>query len=90
VAFTIQQFVVLAAANSLVMLIYVIFRRSIGEVVVIGNAFFFVLLFSLLVTLFDRYRQVYLMRFGSGKDFPLHQDDSDKLVRSDSTNTSSN
>lgn len=30
-----------------------------------GNGLFFVLLLTLLVTLFDHYRQVYLMRFGS-------------------------
>jgi hypothetical protein len=39
--------------------------------VVVTNALFFVLLFSLLITLFDRYRQVYLMRF-EGKE-TVHQ-----------------
>jgi hypothetical protein len=45
------------------MLVYTVFRRSLGDPVSIMNALFFVLLFSLLITLFDRYRQVYLMRF---------------------------
>jgi hypothetical protein len=47
------------------MLIYTVIRRSLGDLVIITNALFFVLLFSLLITLFDRYRQVYLMRFGT-------------------------
>jgi len=40
--------------------------RTIYELPVrFANAIFFVLLFSLLITLFDQYRQVYLMRFSS-------------------------
>ena len=62
-AFTLQQFVVLVGVNSLLMLVYTVFRRTLGDPVSILNALFFVLLFSLLITLFDRYRQVYLMRF---------------------------
>ena len=64
-AFTLGQFIVLVSINSLVMLAYSILRTVLGDRVGIANAIFFVLLFSLLVTLFDRYRQVYLMRFGS-------------------------
>ena len=64
-AFTMQQFVILFFVNSLVMLIYTILRRLLGDPVSITNALFFVLLFSLLITLFDRYRQVYLMRFST-------------------------
>jgi hypothetical protein len=64
-AFTMQQFVVLFSVNTLVMLFYTILRRLIGDPVSIANALFFVLLFSLLITLFDRYRQVYLMRFSA-------------------------
>jgi hypothetical protein len=67
VAFTLQQFVVLVSANSFVMLVYVLFRRMAGDYVAMGNAIFFVVLFSLLVTLFDHYRQVYLMRFSEGE-----------------------
>lgn len=64
-AFTLWQFIVLAAVNSLVMLVYTILRTAIDGPVDFANAIFFVLLFSLLITLFDRYRQVYLMRFRS-------------------------
>ncbi len=77
VAFTLLQFVVLVSTNSLVMLVYVLVRRTVGDVVSAGNAFFFVLLFSLLVTLFDRYRQVYLMRFGSGEVSSQHPEEKD-------------
>jgi len=71
-AFTLQQFVVLAGVNSLLMLVYTVFRRSLGDPVSIMNALFFVLLFSLLITLFDRYRQVYLMRFGT-REIPVQE-----------------
>lgn len=66
-AFTMQQFFVLLGVNSLLMLVYSVLRSTLGDLVVVTNALFFVLLFSLLITLFDRYRQVYLMRF-EGKE----------------------
>jgi hypothetical protein len=62
-AFTMLQFVVLAAANSAALLVYSILRNVIGDRVIFTNALFYVILFSLLITLFDRYRQVYLMWF---------------------------
>ena len=65
-AFTLLQFVVLAAANSAALLVYSILRNVIGDRVIFTNALFYVILFSLLITLFDRYRQVYLMRFSGG------------------------
>jgi hypothetical protein len=65
IAFTMGQFIVLVLVNSLMMLAYAILRSMFEGPVGIANAIFFVLLFSLLITLFDRYRQVYLMRFGS-------------------------
>ena len=49
-AFTLQQFVVLAGVNLLLMLVYTVFRRSLGDPVSIMNALFFVLLFSLLIS----------------------------------------
>ena len=61
--FTLWQFLVLVSANSLVMLVYIFLRIAFDDPVSLANAIFFVLLFSLLVTLYDRYRQVYLMRF---------------------------
>jgi hypothetical protein len=63
-AFTLWQFIVLAAVNSAVMLVYAALRTRFEDPVSIANVLFFVLLLTLLVTLFDRYRQVYLMRFG--------------------------
>jgi hypothetical protein len=74
-AFTLQQFIVLAGVNSLLLLLYTIMRRTLGDPVSIMNGLFFVLLFSLLITLFDRYRQVYLMRFS--KHETAHQSSED-------------
>ncbi len=65
-AFTLRQFLVLAVVNSAVILVYSALRTRYEDPVSIPNALFFVLLLTLLVTLFDRYRQVYLMRFGPG------------------------
>jgi len=65
IKYAIQQFIGLAFANSLVMLTYSILRTIYELPVRFANAIFFVLLFSLLITLFDQYRQVYLMRFSS-------------------------
>jgi hypothetical protein len=63
-AFSLWQFVVLAVVNLGLILGYALLRTRFDEPVGIANALFFVLLLTLLVTLFDRYRQVYLMRFG--------------------------
>ena len=65
VAFTLRQFIVLAVVNAAVILSYAALRTSFEDPVSIANVLFFVLLLTLLITLFDRYRQVYLMRFGS-------------------------
>ena len=73
-AFTMQQFFVLLGVNSLLMLVYSVLRRTLGDLVVITNAIFFVVLFSLLITMFDRYRQVYLMRF-STREIPAQEID---------------
>jgi hypothetical protein len=62
-AFTLWQFIVLAVVNSAVMLAYAALRTGLENPVSIANVLFFVLLLTLLVTLYDRYRQVYLMRF---------------------------
>ena len=55
---------VMAVVNLGLILAYAFLRSRFDDPVSIGNALFFVLLLTLLVTLFDRYRQVYLMRFG--------------------------
>jgi hypothetical protein len=62
-AFTLGEFVVLAAVNAGLLLAYALLRSRVDEPVSMTNLVFFVLLLTLLVTLFDRYRQVYLIRF---------------------------
>jgi len=64
-AFTLRQFIALVAVNSGLILAYALLRSRFDAPVSMANALFFVLLLTLLVTLFDRYRQVYLMRFGT-------------------------
>jgi hypothetical protein len=64
-AFTLRQFIVLLAVNSGLMMVYALLRFGVGEMISLANALFFILLLTLLVTLYDRYRQVYLMRFAS-------------------------
>jgi hypothetical protein len=65
-AFSLNQFVVLFAVNLGLVLGYAFFRSRYEEPVGLANVIFFVVLLTLLVTLYDRYRQVYLMRFGPG------------------------
>ena len=62
-AFALGQFMVLAVVNLGLILVYALLRSGFDAPISIGNALFFVLLLTLLITLFDRYRQVYLMRF---------------------------
>ena len=62
-AFTLGQFLVLFVVNSGLMLAHALLQFGVGKSIGVANALFFVLLLTLLVTLFDRYRQVYLMRF---------------------------
>jgi hypothetical protein len=66
-AFSLWQFLVLAVVNLGLILGYAWLRTRVDAPVSLANALFFVLLLTLLVTLFDRYRQVYLMRFGQGE-----------------------
>ena len=66
-AFALGQFMVMAVVNLGLILAYTFLRSSLNVPVSIGNALFFALLLTLLVTLFDRYRQVYLMRFGPNR-----------------------
>lgn len=61
--FTFRQFVLLGAVNVALLLIYARARSSFALPISLTSAFFFILLLTLLVTLFDRYRQVYLIRF---------------------------
>ena len=51
------------AVNLGLVMVYDLLASRLGGSIHVGNAIFFVLILTLLVTLFDRYRQVYLMRF---------------------------
>jgi hypothetical protein len=62
-AFSLWQFVVLAAVNLIGLLVYAFLRTRFDDPVRVLNILFFVVLLTLLITLYDRYRQVYLMRF---------------------------
>jgi len=61
--FTLRQFVVMMAVNLGLAMAYDLLGSRLGGSIHLGNTVFFVLMLTLLVTLFDRYRQVYLMRF---------------------------
>jgi hypothetical protein len=61
--FTLAQFLVMVVVNTILFLTYMILRSWFDAPVSGLNAAFFVLFLTLLVTLYDRYRQVYLMRF---------------------------
>ena len=62
-AFSLWQFIALAVVNLIGLLVYAFLRTRFDDPVSVLNIFFFVLLLTLLITLYDRYRQVYLMRF---------------------------
>ena len=63
-AFALRQFMVMAVVNLGLILAYAFLRSRFDAPISMGNALFLALLLTLLVTLFDHYRQVYLMRFG--------------------------
>ena len=70
-AFSLRQFIVMGAVNSGFILIYAALRAMVARPLKLGNAFFFALFLTLLITLFDRYRQVYLMCLGpDGAQWP--------------------
>jgi hypothetical protein len=64
-AFSRREFIVMGAANLALLLAYAFLRSMIDAPIRTENVLFIALLLTLLVTLFDRYRQVYLMRFGT-------------------------
>jgi hypothetical protein len=49
--------------NLIGLLVYAFLRTRFDDPVRVLNILFFVVLLTLLITLYDRYRQVYLMRF---------------------------
>ncbi len=60
---TLREFVVLGIVNAFLALMTVALRPALRSLAGVANALFLALLLTLLVTLFDHYRQVYLMRF---------------------------
>ena len=62
-ALSLRQFTVLGLVNGALALVYVALRPPLRNPAGLANTLFFALLLTLLVTLFDHYRQVYLMRF---------------------------
>ena len=62
-AFSLWQFIALAVVNLVLLLVYALARTRFDDPVSVASILFFALLLTLLVTLYDRYRQVYLMRF---------------------------
>jgi len=63
-AFALGQFMVMAVVNLGLILVYAFLRSRFDDPISMGNTLFLAFLLTLLVTLFDHYRQVYLMRFG--------------------------
>jgi hypothetical protein len=61
-----RQFIAMALVNFSLVLAYAGLLRRIGGSLNLATTLFFALLLTLLVVLFDRYRQVYLMRFPAG------------------------
>jgi hypothetical protein len=59
----VREFFIMAAVNFGLVLVYAFLLPNFDGSINLGNTLFFVLLLTLIVTLFDRYRQVYLMRF---------------------------
>jgi hypothetical protein len=59
---TLQQFVVMVAVNFGLVLIYAFLLPNFDGSINLGNTLFFILLLTLLITLFDRYRPYYDMR----------------------------
>jgi hypothetical protein len=80
--FTLTGFVVLSVANSAVMLVYAALRTKLEAPVSAANVLFFVVLLTLLVTLFDRYRQVHLMRSGEDSQYRWGPPEPDALTHS--------
>jgi len=59
----VRQFVTMGVVNLCLVLVYGWLAPNLDGSIDLANALFFVLMLTLMVTLFDRYRQVYLMRF---------------------------
>jgi hypothetical protein len=58
-----RQFIVMSVVNFGLVVVYNWLLPNFDGSINLGNTLFFALLLTLIITLFDRYRQVYLMRF---------------------------
>jgi hypothetical protein len=64
------HFVAMGLFNAGLFVIFALLLPYLGGHISLASAFFFVALLTLIVTLFDQYRQVYLMRFTAGGSPP--------------------
>ncbi len=64
---TVIQFAVMLVINSVMVLVYSLIMLGIHGSISVANALFFVLLLTLIMTLFDRFQMVYLARFPRGE-----------------------
>jgi hypothetical protein len=62
---TVVEFAVMAAANIGIVWVYLLLAPRLQAGIARTETLFFVLLLTLIVTLYDRYRPVYDIRFGS-------------------------
>ena len=62
-AFALREFAVMGVVNLSLVLVYAFWAPNFDGAIDLGNTLFFALMLTLMVTLFDHYRQVYLMRF---------------------------
>ncbi len=62
----VQQFIVMSVINFGLVLVYALLLPRFDGSFNLGNMLFFVLLLTLLVTLYDRYRPIHLERFATG------------------------
>jgi hypothetical protein len=67
-AFALREFAVIGIVNLALVLVYATLAPNFSGSIDLTNLVFFALLLSLMVTLFDRYRQIYLIRFAVAAD----------------------
>jgi hypothetical protein len=62
----VREFIVMSVVNFGLVLVYAFLLPRFDGSINLGNTLFFVLLLTLLVTLYDRYRPIHLERFATG------------------------
>ncbi len=66
----VRQFIVMTVVNFALILLYAFLLPNFDGSINLGNTLFFVLLLTLIVTLFDRYHQIYEARFIAPEETP--------------------